>query len=1000
MLRSNVFPSKVKKTHRYTVALCASLLCLLPVIVSGCTGSAAPPGGGSGSSGGGGGTGGGGGSLPGLPNNRSTFVRTDDTPLAVVYDSVHNLIFASALHLNCVDVISVVTNAVMKCIPVSGPVGLSLSTDGSQVLVGTQTSQVARIDTGSLRIVERDSIPPTPQTPNTIEGLNHVIAAEAYQTSNGKLLLFSNWGFMDLSGNFQSAALVEWDPTAGTSTLRTDSGGGGLVSMSADHSKVLIAGQGTPTVYDAATDTFTPVPGVSGVFEPAMNPAGTQFALLDGTPLIQFFNAQMNVVGSLNLNICCGFRPAEAVYSPDGRDLYVVLPGQVPALVTIDASTFQVVGESPSYTQGILNDGGHPQAADASGLIFELADHGVAIDDATNIQNLANVTQPPSGIVRTSPVEGPLNTRIPVSFSIVPAISNALGLFFGSQSAQSVTGVEGSNNVQATAPPSGKAGPVNLKIIEPTGGMSILPSAFTYGSSPVAYGTLASGPQGGVTTDVFGYGFSIDVQNSPIQVKVGNQVASVNTELYFTNGLSGPYPFPLQDLGITIPPAANSGAEDITISSPAGSAVIPKGFHYLSGVRDYSSPDTFTYLLVDPNRNQIYLSAGNHVDVFSLNSQSFAAPIAVPSLTGAYQLEGLALTPDHSKLLVANQADQSIAIINADNPTSGAVAVQLPLSGMAGNPGPFEIAATSTNKAFITITVGNVLSGGGSTVYMLDLSTLKVTAASLPAGSLLNLNNNYIQGSADGTLVVVATSNNSAGPLIMWHASTNSWQVYQLDAAGFQFWSDAAVSADGNVVAVNSDPEDSTFPFPYLLDPKLNLAAQVNFPEFESTAEGPSLQLEQSGSLLYAVTAGGVDIMDARTGQLRERVLLPEQILFGPTEQLQTPAKTMAISPTGSEIFLLTTAGLTVVDLDTVPLGIGSVTPSSGAAGSTVKVRGTGFAPGTVVSANGIQATASFVDASTLQVTLPSSLPKGATQFVITNPDGSTFSFDSAFLVQ
>lgn len=930
-------------------------------------------------------------------------MRTDDTPLAVVYDPIHNLVFASALHLNCVDVISPTTASVVKCIPVSGALGLSLSVDDSRLLVGTQTSQVAWIDTTSLQVIERDTIPPRPQPPNTVQGLNHVIAAQAYEASNGKVLLFSAWGLEDLSGNFQSASAVEWDPVAGTSTPRPDSQGGGLVSMSADHSKILIGGQGPPTVYDAATDTFNPVPGFQGgVYEPAMNPAGTQFALIDGTPLIQFFNAQMNVIGSVDLSICCGFRAAEAVYSPDGKDLYVVLPNVVPALVTIDTSTFQVVGEAPSYTQGALNVVGHPQAADQTGLVYEIADHGVAIDDATNFQNLANVTQPPSGIVRTTPLEGPLNGATQVSFSIVPAVSNALGLFFGNQPAQGVIAVEGSNDVQATAPPSPAVGPVNLKVIEPTGGMSILPSAFTYGSVPVAYGMLASGVQGGESSDIFGYGFSIDVQDAPIQVQIGAHVAPVQSKLYFTSGLSGPYPFPLQDLGITIPAGTAAGVQDITVTSSAGTATISKGFHYVTSVTDYPSPDNFSYVLCDPLRNQLYLSAGNHVDVFSIATLSFVSAIPVPSVGGTYQLEGLALTPDRSELLVANQGDQSVAIINLASPTVGAAAVRLPLSGMAGNPGPFQIATTSTNQAFITITAGNVLSGGSSTVYILDLSTRQVTTASLPAGSLLNLNNNYIQGSADGSSVVVATSNDSGGPLVMWHAAANAWQVYQLGqtVSQFQFWSDAAVSGDGNIVAVNSDPEDSGFPFPYLMDSQLNLICQVNFPEFQSIAEGPSLQLDQSGALLYAVTGEGVDIIEARTGQLRERVLLSEKILFGPTEQLQTPSKTMAITPAGDHIFLLTTAGLTMIDLDSVPLAIGSVTPASGASGTTVTIRGTGFVSGTTVAVNGAPAATSFVDASTLQVVLPNSLPTGAVQFVLTNPDGSKFSLDAAFVVQ
>ena len=196
---------------------------------------------------------------------------------------------------------------------------------------------------------------------------------------------------------------------------------------------------------------------------------------------------------------------------------------------------------------------------------------------------------------------------------------------------------------------------------------------------------------------------------------------------------------------------------------------------------------------------------------------------------------------------------------------------------------------------------------------------------------------------------------------------------------------------------MGSDPNLSGFPFPYLLDSQLHQTAQPNFPEFQSIGEG-FIQLDQSGALLYATNGVGFDIIDARTGQLRERGLLSEQMTGG--SLLQGPSKGMAITPAGDQIFLITTAGLTVIDLDSVPLGIGSVTPPSGPAGSSVTVRGTGFVSGTSVTVNGIAAAVSFVDPSTLKLTIPATAQKGAAQFTFTNPDGSAFSLDAAFDVQ
>jgi hypothetical protein len=107
----------------------------------------------------------------------------------------------------------------------------------------------------------------------------------------------------------------------------------------------------------------------------------------------------------------------------------------------------------------------------------------------------------------------------------------------------------------------------------------------------------------------------------------------------------------------------------------------------------------------------------------------------------------------------------------------------------------------------------------------------------------------------------------------------------------------------------------------------------------------------------------------------------------------------MAIDETGQRIFLITNKGLTIAQLDSVPLSIGSVTPASGPAGTQVKIRGSGFVQGTTANANGMSAAVSYVDADTLQVTLPA-LPAGAVQITITNPDGQSYTLDDAFTVQ
>lgn len=930
------------------------------------------------------------------PNNRTNFVRTDDTPLGIAYDPVHQLIFASALHLNCVDVISAATQLVTKCIPVSGPLGVSMSTDGKRVLVGTQTQQVAWIDTSSLQVVERDTIPQIPVNAQTISqpgffpGITSVPGvSQAYQTSTGNLLLFSNWGFQDLSGLPQPSNMFEWDPATNTSKFIPNPNGAGVVSMSADHSKFVITG-GDAYLYNAASDTLTEIPGFRGQFPlGAINPAGTQIAILGGMPAsvpVQFFDLNGNLLGAPDLTACCGWAsgtPGFAVYSQDGHYLYLTLPIGVPLLVTIDATMYKVVGTAPAYFtySGGLRTSNLLQAADSTGLVYGLADHGVAVNDATNYQTYAANTVAPGSILVATPDEGPISLATTTQIN-AGAIGSLPDVYFGNE--EQLTGsLSNGLYVQSTAPPYGTPNPVNVKLIFQDATMAIMPQGFTYGAVALQYGDVAYPPAGNLLAHLFGYGFGIDIPGAAIQATVGGSGAPIQSQHMFSSEV--PYPFPLQHLTVTVP-AGTTGVKDVTITSPAGTATISKRFHYLKSVSDFASTDGFQYLLYDAHRNQVYLVTPDHIDVFSAGANSYGNPITVPTVSGTRLLSGIALTPDGSRLLVANFGDNSVAIIDPDNPTSGTVAVAFPPT-TPYTLGPYKIAATSTNTAIVS---GGVNPPYGPSLESLDLGTLQAT----PINALTFNGFDDVASSADGSTVVVAVPGSTAGGLGVWQASTNTWSTRDVEG---QFWLDATVSADGNLFAYTEDPNISGFPFPYISDPQLDLTAQSNYPEFETLASNPGIQFDQTGALLYAPTAAGVDIIDARAGQLRERIYLAEGQI---SPNLQVAQKLMTVTPAGDTVFIATTAGLTVIELDAVPLGIGSVTPSTGSAGTALTIRGTGFVGGTTVTMNGSSATASFVDASTLDVTVPASLSSGAVQIVLTNPDGSTYSLDAGFRVQ
>ncbi len=121
------------------------------------------------------------------------------------------------------------------------------------------------------------------------------------------------------------------------------------------------------------------------------------------------------------------------------------------------------------------------------------------------------------------------------------------------------------------------------------------------------------------------------------------------------------------------------------------------------------------------------MSAGDHIDVFSLTDSSYLPPIVPPSLCGQSGLRGLALTPDGSRLLVANFLDDSVAVISPDSPSTASAAQIVPPWTFL-NPVPAQVATTSLNTAFVDTGDTSGITGGGGQVYILDCGTQQAAA--------------------------------------------------------------------------------------------------------------------------------------------------------------------------------------------------------------------------------------------------------------------------------
>jgi hypothetical protein len=389
---------------------------------------------------------------------------------------------------------------------------------------------------------------------------------------------------------------------------------------------------------------------------------------------------------------------------------------------------------------------------------------------------------------------------------------------------------------------------------------------------------------------------------------------------------------------------------------------------YAKSLTDYSSTDTFTAVLYAQARRQLYLSAGDHIDVFSLQSNTFIAKWNPPATGSAKQFTGLALTPDGSLLLAADLLDGSLAVISPDNPATSFVIPVTPVQ--TGNPGcnigPLYVEGL-VNKTAAVQTGGLPSSRGGcppnGPVYMADLTTHAVSALPLPSG---------------GSIALSATDDGSKlafGGLCVYDAVANS-----SSCSGAAQTTSAAISGDGHAVA-------SEF---VLADGVANVVGRVARPEVYYSALGsdpthtPLLEpkLNDSGSLYYIAFPNFIDIVDFRQGMLRIR--------FSLSETISNTATPMAIDPTGRYLYLITGSGLTIIDLGEAPLSIGWLSAATASPGTQITVRGSGFNTSTTATVGGQIVSVNPVDANTLKLTVPA-LGAGPTTIVFSNSDGQTY---------
>jgi len=871
-----------------------------------------------------------------LPNDRSDYVETDGEVVSAVYDATHQVVFASVPNWDVVDVISPATKKIVNSIPIPAPHTLSWSLDGTHILVGTNTAQIFWIDPSTMRVDKKLVLPqPDPQS-------YAVSFRSASELADGTLLI-------------GGSSLIFNPATNSFNSLPLGNVGGPVDSVvSADGRKILCKEEQGSSVqlYDVAAGMVTQTLNFpQAVGSIAINPTGTRFLISDYTRGVGIYDQNLALINPI-VPVGTGSEPAGLLFSSDGTRAYIFDQ----AVYTYDMGSDVLLGLAPELP-------GIPLTSDNTGLTFLDTSYGLMIDDTANF--VSRVVIPP---FLNSPMPGygavGQATTVTFNFGLAELPDIYFGGILGSQESLAV----GTGEPTVTTPAITQPGPVNMKAISPEGGVAIQPLAFTYGPWIQFLRGSAGDPAGGVTASLVALGVPSD--GSGVQVTVGGATAT-GVQVSALPQYLVPNAYPALLVTFTVPPGA-PGPADVTLTTSDGSSTLPKAFHYLASVSDYSSADTFADVLFDKARNQLYLTAGDHVDVFSLSSNSFTGTLIPNSLSGQKSLTGLALTPDGSKLVVGNKSDNSIAVIDL-NTQSNAGVFSLPAPTFSNCvPASLELAATNDGRAAVAINNG---SNGCAlpNISLVDLASGQITTP-IPSSCF----SSQVAATSDGSVVGAF-----GGSLCVFHtadSSVSSTIVTDTVLGG-------AVSGDGNIFAMGNS---------YFLDSAMNLVDESSgfgatillHPDLPSN----EILLNNSGSLAYTAYNSSFDVVDVAHGTLRSWVALKENV----RQNLPAP---FTIDDEGKRIFALTDKGLTIVQLDAVPLSIGSVSPASASTGSTVTVHGSGFDANTSAMINGVAATAVVVDSSTLQVTLPS-VGAGAAEISVATPSGQSYKMEAAFVVK
>jgi hypothetical protein len=824
------------------------------------------------------------------------FTTTGGDVIKGFYDESRQLLFATNLGLNEVDVLAGSNLAVQTRIPVAQPFGIDQMPDGNTLVVGTFTQGFYTIDENTYTVTRY-------LAPNFSQAGSTMVLLMPVAMANGNVLFAGKdigVGGADIY-IYGAQAIVEWNSATGQFSERyyvSDPNDAiDDLKRSADNNWAVYAADQL-YIYSSAGDSFVssidPVNSAPfGVRDVAANPDGTQFAVVSAYSA-SFYDQAFNLLGSVNLGANAGllFQNNNSQYSADGSSLYWEMFGDQGGGSVVDvldatnfvemgnvASNFNIQTQFPPIllwvdsTQQAFFSAGSGGSGELSG-VGELS-----------VSTLRSGMPDLAGGVGPNPFVIPLNQSAAVTLS--PANSNlpvGTAVTFGGALAPLVS----SSPWVVQVPASSVAGPVNVGVTQPDGETLVQPLNFVYGVDVAAPTSTLVPPIGNPTLTLFGYGMLNGPFAAPTVSMNGQTVPNVTVD--------GEDNYILQGLLLQLP-NGTPGPANITVTSVNGTGTLNNAVTYIPSATILPTSSSLVQVLYDTTRSLVYALESNQILVLNPATLQWQAPM-VPGGSGGFGYVSMALTPDGSQMMVLDAIANNLTVFDPDTPLQSVTTALTLGNGET----PQNVVATSKSKAFIA-TSGSPLE--------FDLSSDTYSSTNLFSGEP-----SRFVAASNGNYVVGINTNSAAGTVALWSTTGASAQ-----GISGVVWTDAAISSNGNILAGVEGAVGYAGMAAGFFDNNLHFTNATVYPDLAPPDQSycTGALFSASGNTLLSPLADSIDFFNTQTATLQGRLLMPELL---PVGNLSTGV--IALDPDQETIYATSASGLTVV---TLPSTVDQVTP-------------------------------------------------------------------------